>query len=373
MKRLSRYAVILGLVSLLIFACAAPSKPAPSPVPETPLAERPAARGPELSGQQQVIERAKQEGKVVIWSNTFEGAEQFKREFGARYPFLEFTKWDAPTGRDMVARLAEEAKIGKLSADVVATSVTDFPELLRLGLIKEYAWPNTKGWPYQPNNGFYRVTTAGLRIPIYNTQLVAAAEVPRSWDDLKNTRWRGKSQISRSGPDAPLIFAYMWREGDKLNWEKAEAFWREVVKNNRPSVGRGFQIPTELLAAGESSILLLGSTLTTLSLMSRGAPLGIAPVERAMAPPFALAIVKDGPHPNAATLLADYLTSSEGLLLYANANLMNVIDPAVDKKSRAGGLLGSLGIQWEPPPTEIYTEENVKRSSDLWLAIVEGR
>ena len=72
------------------------------------------------------------------------------------------------------------------------------------GILSEYEWPNTAGWKGQPKHGFWRNDQISLRIPIYNTKLVAPADVPRKWEDLNDPKWRGKAVISNSGGDYPL-------------------------------------------------------------------------------------------------------------------------------------------------------------------------
>ncbi|MBM2832759.1 MAG: transporter substrate-binding protein [Dehalococcoidia bacterium] len=350
MKRHGYWLISFLLLILLLTACAAPKAPAPAPPPASPAAAAPVTPSAAALKAQQLVDGARKEGEVVLWTNTLTGAETLKAAIRDKFPYLKFTTWIAPTGRDLVGRLAEEAKAGRISADIIVNSTIDNPEAEKLGLFKEYDWSRTMGWPHQPPNNLSRVITAAPRLPVYNTERVVGADIPKSWEDLKKARWQGRSII-----------------------DKAESFWRDVVRNGRPIVSRAFAPPTELLAAGEADILLAGSSVTTLEFRTRGAPVDVASVEMAMATPFAIAIVNNAPHPNAAELLADYFTSTEGLLVYANVNLQNAIDPEVEKRATAGALLKSRGVKWAPMPLELYTAENVKRSGDFWIANVERR
>lgn len=370
---------ILGLALVLVLAvsgCAAPPKPGtpptPAPAPDRPAAERPAAPAPQ-SSEQQLIEAAKKEGEVVFWSFSFTAPEGLVKAFQQKYPFVKWKYWDAGSNPEIVAKVTEETKIGRYSVDVIHLTSIDFQAFAAQGLLKEYDWPNTKSWIHQPNNNLWRNTTASLRSPIYNTELMAAAEAPKSWDDLKSTKWRGKSANSNSARNFPLQTAYLWGDGEKLDWEKSESFWTEVVKNTRPRMMSGFTGPTELLAAGEFSLFLIGSLSTYTSFVLRGAPVRLANVGKTTGSPHGLTIMKNAPHPNAARLLIDFMTSEEGLLLFANQQGSPALSPQVAKKAIADRMLTQAGLEYTLMPDKFETLENRQRTTTFWNKLLEIR
>jgi len=110
--------------------------------------------------------------------------------------------------------------------------------------------------------------------------------------------------------------------------------------------------------------------------MWKGAPLGFAPVERILVGNQVLAIMKDAPHPNAARLFADYMSSKEGLVAYANSRGMVVNSPELSKLTRANKELVDMGFIVEGIPADLFTEENIKKASNFWfseLGIRKGR
>ena len=198
MNRVAYWILSLFLVlGFVLIACAAPQGPAQAPVPVKTDSERPVPTAPQLTSQQQLIEAAKKEGEVMLWSFSFDQPQPLLKAFQEKYPFIKWKYWDA-SNPEIVGRLVQEAKINRFTVDVVHLTSIDFQALIADGLLKEDEWPNTKGWLFQPNNSLWRNTTASLRLPIYNTDVVAPADVPKSWDDLKNTKWRGKRGISNS-------------------------------------------------------------------------------------------------------------------------------------------------------------------------------
>jgi iron(III) transport system substrate-binding protein len=327
--------------------------------------------------QQDLIEGAKKEGEVVVWVHTMANPNKVIKPFEKKYPFLKVKFWDSRSAT-MIARMIEEAKAGRYSPDVVTFGARNWPELLEAGLLKEQEWPaHVNKWPYQPKHGYWRLHAASLRLPTYNSRRISTSDAPKSWEDLKDTKWRGKSVMSTSGGDSLLLFGYLWRnKGEKVNWEKAKAYWGEVIDNTKPRVVRGFSSPNELHAAGEFPLFLLNSTNVALRMIQVGAPIKIVPIKETVGSSWGVSIPKTVPHPNAAMLFRNYLLSQEGLLKYADANLSPIYDPEVAKKAKANRMLKELGITWYSAPQDIFTADLVRESVTWWgnkLGVRRGR
>ncbi|MDP2744679.1 MAG: extracellular solute-binding protein, partial [Dehalococcoidia bacterium] len=299
-----------------------------------------------------------------LWTHSWQVGGPMQKAFEAKYPFVKFTVWDASRATNAIARLVEEAKIGKHAADVVIFPDVDFLALAETGLHQPRDWGN-KGWPSQPpNNDFVNLSDA-LFFPMYNTELVPASEAPKSFNDLKNTKWRGRAAISSSGRGIPLVTGYILGEG-KVDFEKAETFWRDVVANTRPRLMSGYGGPLELLAAGEFAILLMSASSTATELMWRGAPLAPAALEAAPTYGNVMGYLKDAPHPNAAQLLMNFLTSAEGNLAYSNDRAIMALQPEAAKLARANQYYDKFGIKVLSVPNEINITANTERSSRFW-------
>ncbi|MBM2831878.1 MAG: hypothetical protein HW414_930 [Dehalococcoidia bacterium] len=367
----------LGLVLILVMAlgaCAAPQTPSPAPTPQAPAIERPTPTTPQLTSEQQLIEAAKKEGEVTLWTFSFDPPGlAVIRAFQDKYPFLKWKYFDGDHP-EILAKMSEERKAGRRSVDVVILNSDSLAELKDGGFLQEYDWSNTQGWKAQPSNKFWANIMVSIRFPVYNTNVVSPAEAPKIWDDLKNSRWRGNSLITVSARAFPTEFAYIMGDGKSLNWEKAESFWTEVVNNTRPRILSGFSGPTELLAAGEGRILLLNSVNTALNFILRGAPIGIGRVEKTSGSTQGIALVKDAPHPNAAKLLANFLTSAEGHVLYMNLAQQQIsLAPFGDSRVKSNQMVAAAGIDWTPLPVELITAENRLRATTFWNKLLERR
>lgn len=370
-------ALVIAL-SLGLAACAAPAAPAPAPTPAPGPSTTPApAPSPGTSREQQLVAAAKANGedKVVFWTMTIKEPDKIFKPFEDKYG-IRVISWDAPSGSSVVPKMIAEAKVGRYTPDVLILSELDFPDLLETGMMLEYDFPNVdEGWAGQPDSKFYRNINISLRAPMYNTDLVSEAEAPKKWDDLISSRWRGKALVSSSCDECPLIFAYHWRnkETGALDWDRAFKFWGDVIETTKPNVGRGFTTPTQLLVAGDVDIFLANSLNTGMRNIRKGAPIAVAQVEFILGTSWAIGIPKTVPHPNAAKLLVDYLTSDEGLFTYADIQAGSPPVERVSKRLWGDSILRSMGIGIFPTPSSLYTVENNRKSAEWWLKAIGAR
>ncbi|MDP2743625.1 MAG: extracellular solute-binding protein [Dehalococcoidia bacterium] len=378
MKRFSFILVTLLIVSgLLLAACAAPGAPAPSPSPSgSPVTERPAPlpapTGGMTAAEQQLYEAAKKEGELIIWSNTWRH-DTIEHLFSDRYPGIKVSVWDGPQGTALVAQFLEEAKAGKTSLDLFFGSTADLLPALDKGVLKPYNWPNAVGMAPPPQHLLYFTHTATARAPAYNTKMVSPAEAPKKWEDLMSPRWKGKAIMSTSGETSTLMFAYLWREGNTLAWDKATKFWKDARAATNASVARGFSTTLELLAAGEYDIFLLSSLGVTFPLIWKGAPIAIAPVGKVGAVSWSAAIMKNAPHPAATQLFADFFSRPESMAYYADAFAETSLSSVAQKMQKIGKEYQRVGVEVEPVPAEHDTEANNAKSVDLWREITALR
>lgn len=367
MKKLSYPVLSLVLAfALVLSACGKPQTPtAPTPSGASPT--QPTTSASPLTPEQQLYEAAKKEGEVIFWTHTWSTpGNPFETAWKEKYPGIKLSIWESSTASEAMARMIEEAKVGRHSVDVVIFPDVDITSLLTASQLQEYDWPNTKGWPHQPDSKIIRNIDTMGRAPVYNTKVVATADIPKTYDALKDAKWKGKALISTSGRDTPIATAYLFGKDGKLDWDKSFAYWREVVAKASPRIVSGYTEPLGTLAAGEAGLFLWTSLKSTIQLIWKGAPIGIAALETTPASNTSIGIVKNAPHPNAARLLADFFTSTEGALAHSNTVVAVVFDPVAAKRSKVGAELDRWGIKLVPLPPELMTAENNTKAMDFW-------
>ncbi|MDP2646596.1 MAG: extracellular solute-binding protein [Desulfobacterales bacterium] len=274
---------------------------------------RPDTRAASL--REEMVVKAKAEGSlVVVGSNASllrTGLDGFRR----RYPFIKITDLAMNTG-STVNRVSLEAKAGRLTIDWAGISEDGSEVLVRRGLNAKLDFPHLKDFEpgSQPPHGLYVGGAANPRIQgVYNTDLVSPQEVPKSWEDIGDPKWKGKTMISRSSEEFPGRLAWFWRDRTgNWNWDRAFELFRKI-KAQDPVIGRGMYGGGQSVAAGEVAIFWFAVPSSVAQLaVQRGAPIGLIAFPKFFGALRAWNIFKNAPHPAAAWLFTDYLISPEG-------------------------------------------------------------
>ncbi|MFC1962468.1 ABC transporter substrate-binding protein [Chloroflexota bacterium] len=366
MKKYGYGIMVLVLVfSLVLAACAAPKAPAPAPAPAS---RQPTPSAPQLTPQQQLEEAAKKEGELDIWVEEWSGAQEMEKIWSAKYPSITLKVWDS-SAMNIVPKAIEEAKVDRYSVDVFNIADSWAFDLVKADLIREYDFPNVKGWQLQPEHNFYRNLYGGANSPLYNTELITAAESPKTYAELKDPKWSGKAILSTSPVSTPLALAYLWRKGDVLNWEESEKYWNEMFQVVRPMTSRGFSSTLERVIAGEFHLFLLCSNAAGTRAIKLGAPVAFSAFKDPLyTMPVALAIAKNAPHPNAAQLFVDFVTEKDITMLLAEGRGEISYHPEATLRVTGNRLTQGLNM-FVIPPEYSTNPEYSERTRAIWSEI----
>ena len=368
------FMTLVFILGLILVACASPQT---TPAPEKPGTATPAAPTAEKTREQKLIEAAKANGEkeVVLWTmHWYDNPGAVGQAFEAKYPFLKLKVWVQTV--QVEPKVLEEYKAGIHTPDIIMLTTDRLARMKKTGdVFAETEWPNVVGWPYQPSHNFWKSPTGAMFIPIYNTKLVLAADVPTKWEDLDNPKWRGKAVVSTSGENYPLDYAYLLGDVSKegvVNWDRSVKFWKGVVETVKPATAPAYQGPTERVGMGDYSILLLGTNNSGLNFRAKGMPVEYAPIKKVFSTSWGLGFAKYPPNPNAARLLLDFLTSEEGALVYANTMLNPTFHPQAAKRANVNRFFTGLGVEWVNIPEGLVSDEDRLKSADLWLKDILG-
>ncbi|MBI2854339.1 MAG: extracellular solute-binding protein [Chloroflexi bacterium] len=287
-----------------------------------------------------------------------------------RYPWLQLETWDA-TGTVLIEKLVSEARVGRHSVDVMAMEEQGV-RLIPKDLLAKYDWPSAAKYPSEAlegTEGLYMRDALAFYGPVYNTKIVPPTKAPHSWQDMADPKWKGKTAVPLDADEAPLMLAAMWGSNGKLAWEESFAFWREVSKNTKPKTVKGYSEPTRLLGAGEYELFLWDASSIALQAQLAGLPVAFASVDRFPAAARIKTILKNAPHPNAARLLVDYITSTEGSRIYADVGAYISLNPEA-AEALLNRQMKETGTKLYIVPTELESMENLKKSADFWAALL---
>lgn len=376
LKRIGLWLVASVLVAVVVLACAAPKAAAPAPAPSRSEPATPGVSAPQsgLTREQKLIEAAKanKETEVVLWAQGWRPGP-VEDAFHAKYPFLTLKVWDGSVRTE--PRLLEEYKAGVYTPDVLSNNgLFRAVRMQNAGVFQEYEYPNVVNWPNQPSHRFWVNELGYFMAPAYNTKLVAAADAPKSWEDLANAKWRGKSVATDQASDWVLTYAYMLGDltAQGVKWDRTVSFWKNVVKVTEPQV-IGLRPAVEATVVGDASINLVASGGVVINSILQGAPIEFAPVKQVPQMPLALSLTKHPPHPNAAKLFLDFITSEEGNLVHASLTPSTAYHPQVVKKAYVNRYLASRGIELVEIPFSMWKPELTEQATAKWVNEILGK
>ena len=197
--------------------------------------------------------------------------------------------------------------------------VSDFDWFKGLGVDEALRWgPNA-----------IRIHDPMLAGVSYNTNLVSAAEAPRSYEDLvTNPKWKGQIAV----PRAPNVFVYMsYGFGD----EATRKLITDLVTVQDLRILPTYPDVTNRVIAGEFAI---GVGVTPILQHRKGAPVATAPIEPVILTPWALFLMKDAKHPATAKLFGYWLASTAGQKVLSDVTALSLASaPGTDINQLTAG------------------------------------
>jgi iron(III) transport system substrate-binding protein len=285
---------------------------APDPAAVAALAT---AQGPERT--QRLVEGARREGELMLYTSlTVDDMAALNPVFEKKYG-IKVRMWRAGADK-VVQRALAEAQGGRFDVDVIEASTPALESLYREQLLvpvksplqadlMEGAVPAHHGWAGSRLNVF---------VHAYNTKLVKPAELPKTYRDLLEPRWKGKLGIESADEDwfANVVTG--------LGEDSGLQLFRNIVATNGISVRKGHTLLTNLVASGEVPFALTVYNFTAEQLKQKGAPLAWYVMQPAVARANGLGVARHAPHPHAALLYYDFMISDEGQRILAGRDFL---------------------------------------------------
>src|SRR3990167_2233834 len=147
----------------------------------------------------QLFDGAKKEAKMVLYSTqTQSQSMDLLRTFEKRYPFVKTGLYRAGTGR-LLPKIVTESQTGRHEADVIQLGGFEAQVLKEKGLAARYTSPEAAFFPegFKDPEGFWCDVFVNIGVIAYNSRLVARPNVPESYQDLLDPKWKGKISIDQ--------------------------------------------------------------------------------------------------------------------------------------------------------------------------------
>ena len=262
---------------------------------------------------QKLIAGAKKEGTVSIYTSlqtTDIGklADAFEKKYG-----VKVVSWRAGS-EDIVQRSVQEARANRNTVDVMETNGPELESMHRENILQAVKSPYSADLiaPAILPHGEWVGTRLNVFVQSYNTNKIKKQDLPKTWEDLTNPKWKGKIGIEQEDSDwLAGIFADI---GDA----RARKVFKDIVTTNGMSVRKGHTLLTQLVVSGEVPLALTIYNYKAEQLKRQGAPIDWFVIGNAIARPNGMAVARKAPHPHAAVLFYDFELSPEGQQIIAN-------------------------------------------------------
>jgi iron(III) transport system substrate-binding protein len=255
----------------------------------------------------QRIEAAKSEGKVAFFTTmTLSQSKKVVDRFQKKYPFIQPELFR--TGGDaLLNKIETEARGGLHAWDVTSGRGDMVLPLLQKKLVAPYRSPENKMIPRDlvDEEGYWTAYYVNPFVLGYNTNLVKKNDVPKTYEELLDPKWKGgKISIDDS--------AYGFLMGLIRSWGKENAVdYFKKLAAQQPSVMRGNTNRVQMAMAGEYPLIIAYAP-TIQRETSMGHPLDWVPLEPVPVQVNPAMLAAHAPHPNAGKLFIDFLLSKEG-------------------------------------------------------------
>ena len=151
-------------------------------------------------------------------------------------------------------------------------------------------------------HGGWIATRLSVFVGAYNTNIIKPADAPKSYEDLRDPKWKGKLGIEAD--DANWFLSVVGFMGE----QKGLQLFHDIVATNGMSIRKGHTLLANFVGSGEVPLALTAYSYRVEQMKNvEGAPVEILYLPPVVALPTGAGVFKRAPHPNAALLLAGFL------------------------------------------------------------------
>jgi len=299
---------------------------------------------------------AKKEGTFTLYTTIAEKdlpaiLGPFEKKYG-----IKVNVWRAGTDK-VLQRTVAESNAKKYEVDAIHFGSPEMEALSREKILQPVASPVQKDlMPGSvPAHREWAATILSVWVQAYNTNAVKKSDLPKTYQDLLDPKWKGKLGIEAKNDD--WFATVVHQLGGE---EKGLAFFRELVAKNGISPRHGHTLLNNMVVSGEVPLALTLYNYMPEQAKKKGAPIDWFAIEPAVARSNAIGIAKRAPHPNAALLFYEYLLGPDG------QSAMVSVDYVPTNTKVASPLKGVKVVQTDP----IRTLDESPKWSKLYDEVV---
>lgn len=309
--------------------------------------------------QQLLEEGAKREGKLTFYTTGIlqQGVRPVVAGFEKKYPYLKVDIWRS--GADtLLPRMLEEHKSGKDLADVIESAQLVHFMLQKAGAVQPFLSPalaiiEEGAMKKAPGEGYlavgFRESGIGLG---YNTKQIAQKDLPKTYQDLLDPKWKGKLAIAGSETGPSWMGTMLATFGEDLVKRMAQ---QKFDVHMVSAMGL-----LDMVINGEYQFSPTIFESHVINSKRKGAPVDWLPLEPVYVNLGQIGLTKQPPHPHAALLFIDFQLSQESAAINKAAGYLSTrkdVQGTATYKKRYGLTSAEEGAKW----SEMFSLLFVKR------------
>lgn len=256
--------------------------------------------------------KARAEGGLTIYGNVQSTQmnpvlDGFKKTYGISVDYQQFSTSALST------RYGSEAAAGATAADAIVGSACAFIGTEeQSGVMTDIAKAALPDYPASFPASFQRTSVGSAAVEVvpwgigYNTDSVSAADVPKTWQDLLQPKWKGKIGLLDPTTSITNTLFYNWLIG-----KYGAGFVKQLAAQ-----AKGFDstsgTASQALGAGEHELIVPTAAQVIDQVKALGAPVGFAQPDVTTGSDICVGLTTKANHPDAARLFLDYILSKPG-------------------------------------------------------------
>jgi ABC-type Fe3+ transport system substrate-binding protein len=258
----------------------------------------------------ELYEKAKLEKTLTFYGAGPAGShDRWLRDFQQKYPGITIA-FTGGLSNGLNQKIEQQLAAKKIETDLaIFQTIQDFAKWKKAGALLLFKPEGTDviDPAYRDEDGAFTAVSVNTVVYAYNTELVPAAEVPKSALDFLKPIFAGKLITTDPTEDDAALSAFNLIV-EKYGWD----YMAKYMAQKPAFVTTGHAAVSNAIAAGEK-LVTFDSTSTTPRLKAQGKPIDAVFSQLDATPVFLVgaAIFKDAPHPNAAKLYLNWYMAKE--------------------------------------------------------------
>jgi iron(III) transport system substrate-binding protein len=232
--------------------------------------------------------------------------------FEAKYG-IKVKAWRSGSN-NVTQRVVREAAGKKPEVDVIMMPASEMEALYREKLLQPVHSPLTKDLIPSAVSTHKNWSTVFMNVTVhsYNTQLIKKEDLPKTYNDLLDPKWKGKLGVESKAEE------WYSKVVSVMGEEKGTKYFRELVTKNGMSARLGASLLHNLVIAGEVPLAMTVYIDLPEKDKRAGKPVDWFAMDPVVAQGFNMSIAQKAQHPHAALLFYDYMLSPETQKLLAS-------------------------------------------------------